>query len=161
MQACESAAAVATRTLDFTAAAHWHARALPLLGDDTARARTLLALGRAAYHAGLLTEALQHCQNAADLAETVGDTDLLVEAAVVVQGVGGLPLGSLLALCERARSALGEEQSARHARVLAQHARVLADALNVEAALPLSEQAMAMARVWCRDAPHGGAARPA
>ncbi len=145
VQACESAAAVATRTLDFTAAAHWHARALPLLGDDTARARTLLALGRAAYHAGLLTEALQHCQNAADLAETVGDTDLLVEAAVVVRGVGGVPLESVVALCERARAALADEDSARHARVLAQHAGLLADAMNIHAARPLSERAMAMA----------------
>ena len=145
VQACQSAAAVATRTLDFTAAAHWHAQALPLLGDDTARARTLLALGRAAYHAGLLTEALQHCQNAADLAETLGDVDLLVEAAVVVRGVGGVPLESVIALCERARAALGDEESARHARVLAQHASLLADALNIHAAGPLSERAMAMA----------------
>jgi predicted ATPase len=116
--ACQSAAAAATRTLDFPAAAHWHAQALPLLGDDTDRARTLLAIGRAAYHAGLLTEALKHCQNAADLAEKLADVDLLVEAAVIVRGVGGVPLESVIALCERARTALGDEESARHARVL-------------------------------------------
>ena len=145
IEACQSAAAVATRSLDFTAAAHWHTQALPLLGDDTDRARTLLAIGRAHYHNGLLTEALQDCQDAANLAETIGDVDLLVEAAVVVRGVGGVPLESVIALCERARAALGDEESARQARVLAQHASLLADALNIHAAWPLSERAMAMA----------------
>ena len=143
--ACVAAAETATQCLDFDAAALWHTRALPLLHDDAERARTLLSIGRAAFRAGKVREALQRCVTASELAERLGRVDLLAEAAVVVKGVGGLPLGSLLALCERARSALGEEQSARHARVLAQHARVLADALNVEAALPLSEQAMAMA----------------
>lgn len=145
VRACQSAAAAATRTLDFTAAGHWHAQALPLLDDDTARTQALLAIGRAAYHAGLVTEALQRSQDAADLAEALGDVDLLVEAAVVVRGTGGVPLESVIALCERARAALGDEESARQARVLAQHASLLADALNINAARPLSERAMAMA----------------
>ena len=145
VRACQSAAAAATRALDFNAAGHWHAQALPLLGDDTARTQTLLAMGRDAYHAGLVTEALQLSQDAAGLAEALGNVDLLVEAAVIVRGTGGVPLESVIALCERARAALGDEKSARQARLLAHHASLLADALNIHAARPLSERAMAMA----------------
>ena len=102
------------------------------LVDDAARAQIHLALSRVAYQDGQVSEALEQCQIVADLADRLGRTDLLVEAALVVKGIGGVPLESVLALCQRARSALGDEDSARHARVLAQHARVLADALNID-----------------------------
>ena len=144
--ACVTAAEEAAHRFDFASAVHWHLQTLPLLLDDAARAETHLAVGRVAYQDGRVSEALEHAQIAADLAGRRGRTDLLVEAALVVTGIGGVALESVLALCQRARSALGEEHSARHARVLAQQARVLADALNLAAARPLSERAMIMAQ---------------
>ncbi len=143
--ACRAAAEAATSRGDFAAAGHWYGRVLALLDDDTARAKTLLALGEVAYRAGQVAEAVERCQSAADLAERLGRPDLLADAAVVVRGIGGVPVDAVLALCERARAALGGEVSGRHARVLAQQARVSADALNVTAAGPLAERAMAMA----------------
>ena len=143
--ACVAAAEQAADRLDFGSAVHWYRQALPLAVDDAARAQIHLALSRVAYQDGQVSEALEQCQIVADLADRLGRTDLLVEAALVVKGIGGVPLESVLALCQRARSALGDEDSARHARVLAQHARVLADALNIDAAKPLAERAMIMA----------------
>ena len=151
--ACVTAAEEAAQRLDFASAVHWYLQTLPMLADDAARAEVHLAVGRLAYQDGQVTAALEHAQIAADHAERLGRADLLVETALVVKGIGGVALESVLALCQRARSALGEEESARHARVLAQQARVLADALNVAAAAPLSERAMIMAnRCGDRDA---------
>ena len=144
--ACVSAAEEAAQRLDFASAVHWYLQTLPLLPDDAARAEVHLAVGRLTYQDGQVSAALEHAQIAADLAVRLGRADLLVEAALVVKGIGGVPLESVLALCQRARSALGDEDSALHARVLAQQARVLADALNVAAARPLSERAMIMAK---------------
>jgi DNA-binding CsgD family transcriptional regulator len=143
--ACEAAAEAASAELDYTGAGYWHAQALPLLRDDDARGQTLLSMGRAAFHAGRVMEALDHCQRAATIAEQLRRVDLLADAAVVVRGVSGLPAGPIAGLCERARAALGGEQSARHAKVLAQHARALADTSDLDAARPVSEQAMSMA----------------
>ncbi|MEJ6906688.1 hypothetical protein, partial [Bradyrhizobium japonicum] len=129
-----TAAEEAAQRFDFASAVHWYLQTLPLLLDDAACAETHLAVGRVAYQDGQVSEALEHAQIAADLAVRLGRTDLLVEAALVVTGIGGVASESILALCQRARSTLGEENSARHARVLAQQARVLADALNLAAA---------------------------
>jgi hypothetical protein len=121
--ACVAAAEQAADRLDFGSAVHWYRQALPLAVDDAARTQIHLALSRVAYQDGQVSEALEQCHIVADLADRLGRTDLLVEAALVVKGIGGVPLESVLALCQRARSALGDEASARHARVLAQHGR--------------------------------------
>ena len=130
--ACVTAAEEAAQRLDFASAVHWYLQTVPLLHDDTRLAEVHLAVGRLAYQDGQVSEALEHARNAADHSERLGRADLLVEAALVVKGIGGVSLESVLALCQRARSALGEEESARHARVLAQQARVLADALSLD-----------------------------
>jgi DNA-binding CsgD family transcriptional regulator len=144
-QACDRVARAASQHHDFTGAVVWLDRALPLRDGDPARAEALLVLAQTNYHAGQVSEALKHCQTTADLAERAGRLDLLAEAASTLKGVGGLPVAALQDLCTRARSALGEEQSSRHARVLAQHSRLLADSLDVDGARPLSKRAMAMA----------------
>lgn len=149
--ACEAAAEAASAELDYAGAGYWHAQALPLLREDDARGQTLLSMGRAAFCAGRVMEALDHCQGAAAIAERLHRIDLLADAAVVVRGVSGLPAAPIAALCERARAALGDEQSARHAKVLAQHARALADSSDLDAARPVSEKAMNMAEA-CGDA---------
>ena len=90
MTACVTAADEAAQRLDFASAVHWHLQTLPLLLDDAARAETHLAVGRVAYQDGQVSEALEHAQIAADLAVRLGRTDLLVEAALVVTGIGGV-----------------------------------------------------------------------
>ncbi len=147
--ACRDASADAARRLAFDDAMHWQRQALALLdaagADDTERATTLLATAGTAYRAGLVNEALDQCRDVADLAERLDRTDLLAEAAVVVRGVGGPPAFAMTSLCERARARLGDEDSARHARVLAQHALVMAEHADAAQAKELSARALAMA----------------
>ncbi|MEO6087288.1 MAG: helix-turn-helix transcriptional regulator, partial [Umezawaea sp.] len=120
-------------------------RVLPLLDDDGERTRCLLATAEALQRAALVTEAVEHCQAAADLAERTGDHDALIRAAIVVRGVQGPPSPAVARLCARARAVLGDEDSARHALVLAQHAAVLVDLADFGRAEALSVRALAMA----------------
>jgi DNA-binding NarL/FixJ family response regulator len=148
VDACRAAAAVASRRLAFDDAARWLRHAVELLGPAGAgaeeRAETLLALAEASYQDGQVTEAVAHCETVAGLAERHDRADLLAAAAVVVRAVSG-PVVAAAGLCERARARLGDEDSARHARVLAQHAWIHAELGRPQDAAPLSERALAMA----------------
>lgn len=119
----------------------WFERALPLAETDADRAELHLAIADQAYQEGLAKKALDHCAQAADL----GDTDAIARAAVVVRGVQGDAVGPIANLCARARERLGDEDSARHAKVLAQHATVLAEQRGRAHITPLSARALAMA----------------
>lgn len=145
VDACQAAADEAIASFDFGNGRAWLARTLPLLDDAAARTETLLAVASAAYPGGQVLEAVEACEEASQTAGRIGRVDLLAEAAVIVRGIGGVANDRLVAMCQRARAALGEERTARHARVLAQHAMLLADALEIDAARPLAAEAMAMA----------------
>lgn len=145
VRACHEAAAEAVERQAFDDAAGWFKRALPLLDDDGERTGCLLSTAEALQRGGLVTEAVEHCQTAADLAERTGDHDSLVRAAVVVRGVQGTVSPAIAGLCARARAVLGDEDSARHALVLAQHAATLGDLTDFDRARPLSVRALAMA----------------
>jgi DNA-binding CsgD family transcriptional regulator len=142
--ACADAAAAAARKLDNVSAAEWFGQALDLLDEDPARrARLLLARAEADFAEGRFASALRDCGHAMDLAEQLGRADLAAAAAVVVRGYYGDPV--VLALAERAAALLGDEDSARHAEVLAQRAFVLAQLGRMAEADGFSKRAMAMA----------------
>ncbi|HWO68959.1 MAG TPA: LuxR C-terminal-related transcriptional regulator, partial [Umezawaea sp.] len=143
--ACREAAAEAVARQAFDDAAGWFKRVLPLLDNDVERVDCLLSTAGALHRAGLVTEAVEHCQAAADLAERTGDEDALVRAAVVVRDVQGPPSLPIARLCARARAVLGDEDSPRHARVLAQHAVAFVDLNDFGRAEPLSARALEMA----------------
>jgi DNA-binding CsgD family transcriptional regulator len=63
----------------------------------------------------------------------------------VVRGLAGYHGPALLVLCERARALLGDEDSARHAQVMAQQAFLLAEAGDHLRAEPMTRAAMMMA----------------
>jgi DNA-binding CsgD family transcriptional regulator/tetratricopeptide (TPR) repeat protein len=142
--ACAAAASAAARGMDLVAAAEWYGQALDLLdGDPARRAELLLSRADAAFGDGQFASALADCTRVADLAEELERPDLAAAAAVVVRGFAIGEEGA--ALCERARALLGDEDSARHAGVLAQHAFILVQTGRLEEADGISRRAMAMA----------------
>jgi DNA-binding CsgD family transcriptional regulator/tetratricopeptide (TPR) repeat protein len=147
--ACREAALAAAGQLAYVDAARWYDQAAALLdGPPDAvveRAELLLAAADSAYRAGRFAEGLERCAQVAVVAERLGSADLAVAAAVVVRGVGAPTSEPILALCARARALLGDEDSARHALVLAQHAFVLASYDRTAEAEELSRRAMPMA----------------
>ncbi len=129
-QACRDAARAAADQLAFVDATRWYDQAAVLLDavPDAVvpRAELLLAAADSAYRAGQFEQALERCAQVAGVGERLGLPDLAVAAAVAVRGVGGAVSEPIVALCTRARALLGDEDSARHALVLAQHAYALA-----------------------------------
>jgi DNA-binding CsgD family transcriptional regulator len=103
-----------------------------------------LELAEVRYHAGDVEGALDDCDRAADLADEVRDGDLLAAAAVVVQGMGAPDVNvRLLELTERALLAAPAPPGL--ARALAQRACALVQLDRTAEALPVSEQALALA----------------
>ncbi|MFE9642715.1 ATP-binding protein [Streptomyces sp. NPDC006365] len=142
--ACAAAAAAAARGLDLASARDWYTQALDLLdGRPARRAELLLARVDAEFADGRFASALEDCARVADLAEELDRADLAAAAAVAVRGFSISE--EIAALCERARGLLGDEDSARHAEVLAQHAFILSQAGRLDAADEISRRAMAMA----------------
>ncbi|HEY6592994.1 MAG TPA: LuxR C-terminal-related transcriptional regulator, partial [Asanoa sp.] len=141
--ACAAAGAAAARGLDLAAAADWYGQAADLDDDPVRRAVMLLARAGAAFREGRFGAALADCMRVVDLAEPRGRADLVAAAAVVVRGYYGDDV--VLALCDRAEAMLGDEDTARHAQVLAQRAFVLAQHGRIDEADPVSKRAMAMA----------------
>lgn len=142
--ACAAAAVAAARGLDLSSAGDWYRQAVDLLdGDPERRAELLLAWVEVAFADGQFDSALAKCTLVADLAEQLGRADLAAAAAVAVRGFAYGD--TVAALCERARALLGDEDSARHAQVLAQHAFILAEAGRFAEADETSRRAMAMA----------------
>ena len=155
--ACVRAGRVTQRTLALEESVQWWTTALELLDrvplagtvadPDTSvdRAGVLVELAEACYRVGRVDDALEHCREAVAAAEAQGRPDLAAAAALVVRGIGGPPAGAVAELCERARALLGEEASARRARVLAQHAVALTELGLIGEAEPLAAEALALA----------------
>jgi len=164
VDACRAAVTAALRSLDHADAAHWYRRAIELAAaaglDPAEHADLLLGLAEAEFLDLRVSDALRHCVAGADLVADLardlgrpdlGRPDLLARAALVVRGVGGEEPSRVIAdLCTRARAALGEADSATHARLLAQHAMALAQLAVTSSELAreahaLAGRAMAMA----------------
>jgi DNA-binding NarL/FixJ family response regulator len=146
-QACREAGRVAMGGLAFVEAHRWYQRAIELSdgADPAERGRLMLQAGDALVRNGQVAQALRLAQQAAALGEPIGDTALVAEAALLVRGVGGEVLQPIAELCTTARTMIGDEDSSRHARLLAQHSKVLADLGELAQATQLSAEAMAMA----------------
>ncbi len=144
--ACIAAAQSAASQFGAVEAVGWYDEALHLIAYDPARrARLLIAVAQVEADDGQVTDAVRRCREAFDVAEA---HDLVAEAAaaaVVVRDVAGPLAPAIRTMCERARVMLGDEASARHARVLAREAFVLADTSEHATARQLSARASEMA----------------
>jgi hypothetical protein len=106
----------------------------------------LLRLATAASFANLTSLSFQACRDAADLAENAGLPDVLAQAALVVQGVGGLDIGPLIReLCLRALRMLPADRPGTRARLLAQLATTTAHSGDGPGARTLAVEALAEA----------------
>ena len=137
------------------AASHYE-RALQALDlkeppDDARRCELLLALGEAQMSAGDTPAGRETFQRAAEIANKLGAPELLARAALgfgsgfVVVEMGRVD-DFLVALLEQALNALGGEDSAPRARVLARLASELYFTNAAERRVSLSQEAVAVAR---------------
>ncbi len=146
VEACRAAARDATARRAVGEATRWCRAALDVADDEHVRADLYVELAAAAFDDGQVDDALAACREAADLGERSGCPDVLARAAVVVRGIGTELVGvRVRTLCDRARAALGDEDSARHARVLAQAALALVAAGRHADAAEESSRALEMA----------------
>ncbi|MEE8346454.1 MAG: AAA family ATPase, partial [Dehalococcoidia bacterium] len=119
--------------------------------DEAQRCELLLALGEAHARAGDTPRARGTFQAAADIARKLGAAEHLARAAL---GFGGeflvVEMGrvdeSLITMLQESRDALGEEDSALRARVLARWANELYFSDAIEQRVSLSQEAVEVAR---------------
>jgi class 3 adenylate cyclase/tetratricopeptide (TPR) repeat protein len=148
------AAERAVRVFAFDEAADSFGRALDVLDqagerDPHARARLLLAKGKAHRDAGDFLAALEVLDQAAVEARRVQSVELLAESALAFENASFEPgfLGySALALLEEARAALGDGESRLHILVTAGLARALEFSGRFVEGAREGDRALAMAR---------------
>jgi predicted ATPase len=147
MLAYEDAVDMLTAALDATATSTSRA--------TTARAETLVALGTAHTRSGNSDDARASFREAAAIASTLRDRRLLAEAALGYGGVAGfggvwITFGeidhALVRFLEQALSEFPPEDHPLRARLLARLAQALYWAPDRHRMLPLSAEALAMAR---------------
>ena len=146
----QRAAGAAMQALAYEEAVRLYRLALEVGGpeiDGQRRSHLLIAVAGALYRADDLAGSAQASLEAAAVARSLGRSDLIAEAALVVDAVGEPRLNRIVSdLCEEALSAIGEDQPARRARLLAQlshaGAYLSADADRIQA---LSREATALA----------------
>ncbi|WP_433787324.1 AAA family ATPase [Actinomycetospora sp. CA-101289] len=144
--ACRVAAEAAAARRAPDEAADWYRRAVGVTDDPVARAEVRLARAEALLRADRVVDALDEAGGVLDVAEAEHRPDLAAAAAVVVRGIGPDVTASRIGgLVRRARTLLGAEDSARHARVLAQEAMVVAAGGRLAEATEVSARALAMA----------------
>ena len=146
----QRAAEEAMRGLAFEEAARLFRQALDVGGshlNDVDRCRLLLGTGAALHAAADVNGRLEACLEAADIARGIGRSDLVGEAALLLEGVFGHPESDVTArrLCEEALSGLAGEQVALRARVSARLAEACMYINDVEAAEPASDDALSLA----------------
>jgi tetratricopeptide (TPR) repeat protein len=145
----------AARQLAYEEAAIHYERALEALDlacstDGRRRCRLWLSLGDARWWAGRLQDSRAAFRYAAESAERVGDAKDLAVAAMGFAGRGAHGTGvcdeRVIRLLEKALNALGEEESALRAMVMAQLAVALAFSKERERCAALAQSAVEMAR---------------
>jgi class 3 adenylate cyclase len=148
----------AMASLAFDEAVRWYTRALETLELSSQRtensrsvevARSLIKLGNAQRFAGT-REFVDTLLRACDIAEELGDSDLLVEAALtnnrgMTFRIGVVNQGLTRSL-EQALAVVGDEDSVERARLLAALASELAFDVDVERRVRIAEEAIAVAR---------------
>jgi hypothetical protein len=140
----------ANEQLAYSEAAILHERALQALElretDDRRRAQLLVKVGAARWGAGVFET--KPLEEAAVLAERLGDADLLARAALVLAGpnVGFVGQGLSIALLERALAALGDRDSALRAQLMGRLAGLWTFAGTPKGKDSLAREAIEMAR---------------
>ncbi len=162
----ERAADAAQRQLAWEEAARLYDRAVALTGpsaDPVDRYRRLVGAARARLHSDEIGSAVARCIDAGRAARHAGRSDLLAEAALLVEGRGGSggpEIPALIALAEEALVAVDATDHSRRARLLGllaalyfyvdpRRSPALSDAATEEAARaddPLASVAAARAR---------------
>ncbi|MFD5175656.1 ATP-binding protein [Nocardia sp. NPDC058379] len=122
----------------------WAIDAAGATAAEADRAELLLDLAGDEFAAGRIADSLEHCVQAAAVAERAARPDLLAEAALVVHGVTTPTV--MTQLDQLCATALRQLEPGTHddliARILARHALSAADRGAGAAARTLSEQAM-------------------
>ncbi len=125
------------------------AQSLRRPGGDDEYCDILLRLGEAYFRAGLFKQCQKSFNQAAQLAERLGDAQALAKAAL---GYGMPPMdpgtidGTCISLIERALAAIGESDSSLRAMLLARFSVELYWSDQVERKKALSDEAVRMAR---------------
>ncbi|TMB90927.1 MAG: hypothetical protein E6J45_07785 [Chloroflexi bacterium] len=124
-EVAEQAGDAAMRQLAYEEAARLYESAAAALVSEgepgPRRTRLLLAAARARFLAGELERATALCRDAALIARTHGASELLADAALVIEGVGDTATSTLIAgLCTEALSLLPADALHRRSRLLAQ-----------------------------------------
>jgi tetratricopeptide (TPR) repeat protein len=146
----KSAASRAMRTYAFEDAALLLDRALPVLELRGAApceiAEVLVLLGEA--RARLRQDATAPCRRAAEIAKSIGDSDLLARAALALGAeiVPAVVSGALVDLLQTALAHLPPGKSILRARLLARLAGALQPAADPREPMNLAREAIAMAR---------------
>ena len=147
----------ATRALAYAEAVGQYERAIAVLdmvgGSESERAELLLDLGSARWRSGDRRAAHDDIMRAVELARRTGRKDVLASAALALRSLGGMS-GSAdnerILLLEEARAALGDEQTALRARVLAGLAQeryhTWPEKAEIENAARLAGEAVELAR---------------
>ena len=169
----ERAADAAQRQLAWEEAARLYDRAAALGGpvaDPVDRHRRLVGAARARLHSDDIASAAARCIDAGRAARQAGRSDLLADAALLVEargGSGGPEVPALIGLAREALGAVADNDHARRARLLgllavlcfyadARRCEALADAAMEQAELagdPLAAAAAARARQMIRFGP--------
>jgi tetratricopeptide (TPR) repeat protein len=144
----------ANEQLAYTEAAIQYERALQALelkepADERQRCELLVKLGETRWSAARPERTGESLEEAAALAERLGEWDLFARAALAVSGpnVGfRVEIGGATALLERALGALEDHDSALRARVMGRLAGLQAFVGNPAGKEPLARAAIAMAR---------------
>jgi tetratricopeptide (TPR) repeat protein len=152
-RAYRKAGAQALRQMAFDEAVHAYqdaTQAAKAAGDVEARTRIalLLELGHAQIRAGEVPEGKNTCTEAAALARSLGDAELLAQAALehgTALIYAKIDL-ELVALLEEALQTLGPEDSVLRARAMARLAAALQPAADPEGPMQVARDAIAMAR---------------
>ena len=117
--------------------------------DERRRLDVYLALGDAAVRAARYSRARQAFDQAARRARALGDSHMLVFAALrfaEASPVSGMPDPAVIALLEEARATVGDEDSPARAFVLAMLAQALYFTTSLERSEAASAEALATAR---------------
>lgn len=116
--------------------------------DARKRCVLLLQLGQAQLTAGSVEAGRESCRAAAELARSLGETELMVQAALTYGSVFlyGQVDRTLVALLEEALAALDERETGLRAHTLARLAAALQPAADPQRPIQLARQAIEMAR---------------
>ena len=148
------AAEFASRQFAFEQSADLFRLALRVGGtalSETEQCQALLGAGAALHGAADLSGRLDACVRAAELARRLERPDLLAEAALILEGaIEQLPTNvTARRLCEEALATLPGDAPALRSRVMARLAQVCVYLGDLDAAGPLSQQALDLAERSC------------